>query len=206
MSLGQNNGKNYIESFPVFNTKKTMILGEVLNVNTQKMNESDAVKYVYNGDTSKLYINEAVLDGETGELLGKTINKRMPNRCFCICYETGFVVGYTFFESDSNGIQVFLCGRLDIYDVDYVKKDSLCVKYVDEYEDYIESYYNPNTNKIFISDIRNEKALKSIFYNINMLSHKFEKIKEYTWNVGMPIKQQLKYLELENEFCCEVSE
>ena len=88
----------------------------------------------------------------------------------------------------------FLCGHLDIYDTHYIKKDSLCVKRVDEYEDYIESLFNPNSNKIFISDIRNEKFLKSTLYNINMDKHIFEKIKDYQWNKIVPFKDQLKVL------------
>ena len=70
----------------------------------------------------------------------------------------------------------------------------MCVKRVDEYEDYIESLFNPNSNKIFISDIRNEKFLKSTLYNINMDKHIFEKIKDYQWNKIVPFKDQLKVL------------
>ena len=106
-AICQSDCQRFIESFPANNTNDVMILGQILNVVSPKMSDAEAIKYVYSGDSSKLYIKELVLDGETGDVLRITNDKRLPNKCFRISSEKGYIVGYTSFEGDTSGIPVF---------------------------------------------------------------------------------------------------
>lgn len=168
----------------------------------QEMTEAEALEYVFDGDTSKLYVTHVVWDGETEEEIERYKKKEMPCKYFFKKYDTGFLVGYTTYNNGESEENIYSCGHLCIYDKNYEKKSSLCVFILDEFEDYIQALFNPQTNKIYMCDITSKPI--STMYKVNMETYQFEKIKEYKWAGDyVTFEEQLEYLKWDSDFVKE---
>lgn len=197
----QPDNQKFIKSFPI-NDKCEIISTRGMVVNASiKMSKEDAAKYVYNGDTTKLYCPELEFLGgyEKSNIVGKYNAEYIPNKCFRVDYDKFVLLAYSFYECNPDGFNHIVYGRFDIFDKNYVKTDSLCV-FKEMYDDDICGFFNPQNHKIYLYDMSNLNSKKSLMYNINENSLKFEEIQRYEGDLNATLKDQLKKLGWEELF------
>ena len=169
--------ERFINSFSVVNNERIMDFGRIAYTRNS-MSKQEAIDFVYNGDSTKLYCKGLIINLETEEIVGEITNLFLPDKSFKINTEQYFLIGYTSLECLSplpNELRL----NIMIVNKDYKIQDSMVVYKGNDYDWDIKSIFNPVTKKIFL--VRNKDAC---LYNINPATMKFELIKEQNGITG----------------------
>ncbi|MBO7432690.1 MAG: hypothetical protein J6U13_02940 [Salinivirgaceae bacterium] len=175
---GQVTIEDYIKSFPSLEGRSIVNLYDLYKQQRIKMTKEEALNYVLNGDTTKLYCLDLEYEGWEEKVYGKSIGEYYPLKCARVDYGNYFLICYETTECDDNGVWHKLLMTLEIFDKYYQKKDSLLVLKRDDHDTYIESLYNPQNHKLYLTDDLKE----SILYTINEKTLKFEELIRYDGN------------------------
>ncbi|MBE6341563.1 MAG: hypothetical protein E7069_12690 [Bacteroidales bacterium] len=193
-SNGQTYTKEYVKSFPLL--KGLSIIGHYdLFKHRVKMTKEEALNYVVNGDTTKLYCPELEYDGWEEKIYGMTVSEYMPAKFVRVDYDNYYLLCYEVTECDNNGVRHKRLIILEIIDRQYVKRDSIAVEKSDEWEDYIMSLYNPQTQKLYLYNM-SEHGGKwwSVLYRINPKTLKFEELRRFDGKVNAKLDKQIEAL------------
>ncbi|MBR6249672.1 MAG: hypothetical protein IKR17_00575 [Bacteroidales bacterium] len=194
--------KEYVKSFPLL--KGSSVIGHSdLFKHRVKMTKEEALNYVVNGDTTKLYCPELEYDGWEEKIYGMTVSEYMPAKFVRVDYDNYYLLCYEVTECDNNGVRHKRLIILEIIDRQYVKRDSIVIENSDEWEDYIMSLYNPQTQKLYLYNYNMPEygdKWYSVMYRINTKTLKFEELRRYNGNVNVKLEKQIEALGWENIF------
>lgn len=185
---------NYIKSYPKWDGSGIVKIHNLRN-SSIKMTREEALSYVANGDTTKLYCPELEYDGWEEKIYGMTISEYMPRKCIRIDYDNYYLICYEATECDNEGVRHKSTLIFEIIDKSYNKRDSIIVYKADDYENYTLGLYNFQTQKIYLY---NQSELGgnwwSVMYRINSKTMKFEEIIRYDGNINVKLDKQINAL------------
>lgn len=185
---------NYIKSYPKWEDSSTVEINNLRKMHT-KMTKEEALAYVVNGDTTKLYCPDLDYDGWEEKIYGMTISEYMPAKCIRVDYDNYYLLCYEVTECDNNGVRHKSTLIFEIIDKSYIKRDSLVAYKRDDYEVYIKGLYNFQTRKIYLY---NQSELGgnwwSVMYRINSKTMKFEEIIRHDGNINVKLDKQINAL------------
>lgn len=170
--------KDYINSFKENNSKNYLNFGTIIQQGV-KMTKNEALDYVYNGDTNKLYCVSKIFNMETEKI--ETISRELilPKKNLRINFKDFYILANTSFDCNDKNLLIKVFLTLSIIGKDFKLKDKLIVYIGNEYDYTLTGLLNPNTGKVFlIGDIQNIGSKQAYIYGINNETLKFELIKE----------------------------
>lgn len=178
--------KKFVDSFKKERTDQILDFGRIVQT-SNPMTKREALLYVYQGDTIKLYCNHKIFSMETEKVEGISRELFLPSKCLRLDLGGYYLVAYTSYDcQDPDKLPTFLL-NMRIIDKNYKIRDSLIVyKEVEDWE--ISGLINPGNGKIFI---RTEQ--QALIYRVNS-NLKFEIEKERS-----NIKSTTDYLEKDLE-------
>jgi len=173
--------KRYIDSFDETSKQKLGNFRVLLNEG-KNMTKAQAVEFVYQNDTSKLYCHFQEFNMETEERGAFTTELYLPQKCLKLTTSKFILIGYSTFncENPDKLLEMFL--TLKIVDPKSLKiTDSLVVYHGNEYDWRMTGLINPENNKIFsIEQLgKREFNARAYIYKINdALKFEIEKQQE----------------------------
>jgi hypothetical protein len=168
----------FIDSFKEESSGKIIDFAKVVQLN-RPMDKEDAINFVYNGDTSKLYCVQKIINIETEEIEGFSRELYLPSKCLRIEFDNCFLIAYSsyFCQNPNDLLKVAL--NISIIDDNYAIKENMIVYIGSDYESEITGLLNPKNGKMFlIGDIQNKGYNQAIIYKLSGSTKTFEKIKE----------------------------
>ena len=163
--------KEYINSFKYERTSDIIEFRKISKKGIQ-MSKEEALAFVYNGDTAKLYCIQKTINMETEEISHVKQFIFLPNKCMKIDMGEYFLIAYTSFEC-FNDLTTSLF--LTIIDKTYRIKDNLLVYRGNDYDSDFHGLLNPLNGNIFLyGNITEASNRQAIIYKINDSNMKFE--------------------------------
>ena len=200
LTYGQALMEDYVKSYPPFEARGIVESYELYNKHV-KMTKEEALTFVVNGDTSKLYCPNLEYDGWDEKIYGMSISEYMPEKCVRVDYENYSLICFEYTECDSNGVRPKSVLIFELIDKNYIKRDSLVVYKRDDYEVYLQGLYNSQTQKIYLYNTPESGDIwYSIIYRINSKSLKFEVLRRYDGKVNAKVNKQIEALGWEEVF------
>ena len=200
ISYGQITTKDYVKSYPNLEDGNIVKIHNLRN-SSIKMSKEEALSYVVNGDTTKLYCPELEYDGWEEKIYGMTISEHMPRKCIRVDYNNYYLICYKSTECDNEGVRHKGILVFEILDKSYNKRDSIIVYKADDYENYTQGLYNSQTQKIYLYNTPESGDIwYSIIYRINSKSLKFEVLRRYDGKVNAKVNKQIEALGWEEVF------
>ncbi|MCQ2375520.1 MAG: hypothetical protein MJ069_06450 [Salinivirgaceae bacterium] len=170
--------KIYIDSYDEY-TNCGIIDCSLLEQSNQRVNESDAIKFVYYGDTSNINCTKIDIDMWTEENRGYVRERELPIKCLKITTDTYFLIAHTSLKCNAPNELTDYFMFFEIFNKEYKKIDSLLVVKGNEYENSISGLLNPEQQMIFVAgNIQSDKKMQAFIYRINTQTLRFEQIKE----------------------------
>jgi len=171
---GQTSSKDFADTFIV----KEGILNCVSEVfNGKRMEVEEALSYVYEGDSSRLYCEQAIFNMENEKISGYERELFLPSKCFKIELAHCTILAYTLYDCQNVrnliGQKMILC----IIDKENVFQDSIVAYLGDDYEDDITGLINCKNGKVFVRGVGIDDLYVRM-YNVNPKTLKYEIIKE----------------------------
>ena len=168
----------YINSYKKEKPDKILNFAKVVQINRQ-MTKEDALEFVYNGDTAKLYCKQKIFNMETEKVEGIAKDLYLPSKCLRINMGNYFLIAYSSYLCQNPNELLKIVLNLSIVDRNFKIRDNMLVYKGSDYESEIAGLLNPNTGKIFLlGDIQNIESKQAYIYKINIETLKFELIKE----------------------------
>lgn len=140
----------FINSFPLVNSNTFLRFGVAVGTGS-KMTSAEALVYVYDKDSTKLYCKQKIFNMETEKVEGISKELYLPQKCLRIKTKDFMVIGYSAFEcQDPNKpLKQFLI--LNIIDAStFQVTDSLLVHSGNDYGSEMTGLINPKNRKVFI--------------------------------------------------------
>lgn len=167
--------EKFLESFNIVSMEGIGDFRSLVN-NGKNMTKEQALMFVYEKDTSKLYCHFQEFNMETEERGAMVTDLYLPQKCLKIETPNFILIGYSTFEcQDPNELlEMFL--TLKIIDSKTLQTtDSLVVYRGNEYDWYMTGLVSSENNKIFTIEQLGEREFnaKAAIYKINK-SLKFE--------------------------------
>jgi hypothetical protein len=169
-------------TFELFvNSFDTMDANEVIEFRSvfykaEEMSKDDAIKYIYNNDSTKLYCKEEIFNMETEKVEGYSTNIFLPKKLLKLRTADYILISYS----------TQICPDLSVHDVTeavvilkilnlkYQIMDSIIV-YKEKYDYSTRAILNPKTGKLFlISSDTTRSHLEASLIRINPKTLKFE--------------------------------
>ncbi len=175
---GQEKERLFILSFP-YEHKDTLIESQILMFKKNPMTEEEALRFVYNYDTSRLYCRGIYFDMEEEKVTGEWEEKRLPNKCLGINADGFYLVAYTSYDCQDPKAQQWDYLHFAIYDKDFQLKDKILLYQGDEYGYEIKGLINVKSFKIlrfYIDGYTKERVFQVL--GVNRKTLKFETVKE----------------------------
>jgi len=157
----QNNIERYVNSFPIINTEVVQtseLLFQGINAS-----QSEALNYIYNGDTSRLYCIEEEYDMITEKVINKYKIEVFPKKCARVNLDSLILVFYTTNECQNPRSLDWLNLYLAIYSMKYELLKTILIHRESEYDTKMSSLINIKTMKVFQYN-----------YNIDLKNKEFE--------------------------------
>ncbi len=175
---GQEKEKLFILSFP-YEFKDTLIEAPILMFKKNPMTDEEALQFVYNNDTSRLYCKGVYFDQIEEKETGQWCEKKLPNKCLGINADSFYIVAYTSYDCQDPKAQHWDYLHFVIYDKNFHLKDDLLLYQGDEYDYKITGLLNVKSIKFlryYYDDYFKERVFQII--RVNRKTLKFETIKE----------------------------
>jgi hypothetical protein len=169
---------NYINSFKEDTSSKILFFKKIVD-RKNRMTKEEALDFVYNGDTSRLYCYQASFNMETEKVEGSSRDLYLPDKCLKINMPEYTLIGYSSYKckNPNQPLKFFL--NLIIVNKKYQLTDSLIVLESTDFDSDISGLLNPKTEKLFlVGYLKNRPERQAIIYKINSSNLKFEIIKE----------------------------
>lgn len=182
--------KKWIDSFEKTSDQGPCNFRVLLNKG-KNMTKEQAVEFVYQNDTSKLYCHFQEFNMETEKQGAFTTELYLPQKCLKLTTSKFILIGYSTFKCDDPDKLLEMYLTLKIIDRKGLRStDSLIVYRGNEYDWQMTGLINPQNNKIFILEQlgKSEFNARAFIYKIdNALRFEIEKrqegIKEITDNL-----------------------
>lgn len=104
--------KNYLDSYKKSEKEELVNFNRLVNTG-KKMTKEEALYYVYEGDTSRLYCVQKKFNMETEKVEGFTRELFLPNKCLRIDKKDYTIIAITIFECQD--IEKILTIKLMLY-------------------------------------------------------------------------------------------
>jgi hypothetical protein len=161
--------KSYLNSFDEISKDKLGNFGVLLNKG-KNMTEEQAIEFVYQNDTSRLFCHFQEFNMETEQRGAFTSELYLPQKCLKVTTSKFILIGYSTFEcQDPNKLlEMFLTLKI-IDSKTFQITDSLVVYRGTEYDWKRTGLINPQNNKIFTIERLDERIFnaQAFIYKIN---------------------------------------
>jgi len=167
----------YINSFKEIEEYNIVDFGKVIQLG-DNMTKKEALNYVYNGDTARLYCIQEIFNMETEKTEGTIRELFLPKKCMRIDMENYYLIANTSYRcQDINELTRVL---LTIYIIgkDYLLKDSIIAYIGHEYDYELTGLINLKNANVFLTGIENKTERYAKIFRINQNSLKFEIVRE----------------------------
>lgn len=193
---------HFIKSFKEEKSVNILNFAKVVQIK-RPMTKEDALRFVYNGDTSKLFCIQKVINMETEKTEGFSRELYLPSKCFRVKLSDCSLIAYSSYLCQNPNELLKVVLNILIIDENYTVKENMIVYKGSDYESEITGLLNPRNGNIFlIGDIMNIGKKQARLYKIGSESKKFEQIKgENNLNGATDdLMELLKSLEWEESF------
>jgi hypothetical protein len=169
--------KEFIDSFRKSKKEELISFGRLINWDNQ-MTKQEALDYVYNGDTSRLYCIQKIFNMETEKTEGVSRDIYLPNKSLRIDGENYILIATTSFECQNINEMVKVKLTLSLIDNNYNLKDTMLVYEGNDYDYKISGLLNTSNGKAFITGYEKETGRYAKLIKINLEILKFEVVRE----------------------------
>jgi hypothetical protein len=139
-----NQWRQFVNSFSAEKSKtKILDFRDVMDRNN-KMTNVEALKYVYNGDTTKLHCIGTFLDMETEKVHGTYKVSNIPRKCLRIEMDNFILIGYAWSDCYSTYLNLLILNK------QYQITDSMTVCKGNEYDYDSHGLLNPSNIKLIV--------------------------------------------------------
>ncbi len=161
--------ERYIDSFDETSKQKLGNFRVLVN-DGKNMTKDQAVEFVYQNDTSKMYCHFQEFNMETEKRGAFTTELYLPQKCLKLTTSKFILIGYSTFkcEDPDKLLEIFL--TLKIVDPKSLQiTDSLVVYHGNEYDWQMTGLINPENNKIFLIEQLGKRQFnaQAFIYKIN---------------------------------------
>lgn len=193
----------FINSFPEVNRSTILRLGVVVGTGP-KMTKEEAMAFVYDNDSTKLYCKQKIFNMETEKVEGISTELYLPQKCLQIKTNKFILMGYSAFEcQDPNKLlKQFLTLNI-IHASNFQVTDSLLAYTGNDYGSEITGLINPQNNKIFILKQMGQRTQnkQAFIYKINdALKFEIEKQQSNIENMTDDLEKDIKLLGWQEAF------
>lgn len=144
----------FIKDFPLYSDTKVINFEAVFG--QKKMQTDWAISIVYDGDSSRLFCKEKIVNLENEREYSISRELYLPELCFRLKIPNGHLVAYTSYECQD--VNKPLYRKLHLLSVQGLKETDILVGQVsDEFDNLLTGLLNPATLKIFIVGILDSK-------------------------------------------------
>lgn len=161
--------KRYIDSFEETSKQRLGNFRMLLN-DGKNMTKEQAVEFVYQNDTSKLYCHFQEFNMETEKRGAFTTELYLPQKCLKLTTSKFILIGYSTFkcENPDKLLEMFLTLKI-VDSKSFQTTDSLVVYHGNEYDWQMTGLINPENNKIFTVEQlgKREFNARASIYKIN---------------------------------------
>lgn len=162
INFQKNDFKKYVDSFNNAKTSSIVEFRDIVNTGVQ-MSKKEALKFVYFGDTSKLYCLQKSFNEETEEISDVRRVIFLPYKCIKFDMGKYFLIAYSSFECYGDVTKL----TLSIVTKGYQVKDSLVVYKGNNYDLSLDGLFNPQNGKIFLYKLKKDQNRQALIYEIN---------------------------------------
>jgi hypothetical protein len=182
--LFQNNSSSsFVNSFKLEKSLKPVNFAELSELGEQ-MTKKEAILFVYNGDTSKLYCKQKIVNTETEEIEGVKTDIYMPLKCLRFDLKSYYLITFVSYECSTPEKLVKGLLHLAVVDKKYNIIDTKVVYIGTEYDWEMSGMLNPSNGVFIILSVQpNNRTKDAQIFKINS-SLRFELIKEAKNVVG----------------------
>lgn len=166
----------FIETFKTQPPSGIINFGTVIQ-DGDRMTKSEALKFLYYGDTLRLFCEEKIIDMENERNFAIVRNLYLPKKNFKVVTEKYNLIATTEYECKDVLHPMWLQLSLKIFDRNNRIKDSLVVQRSNDYDYQTTSIMNLDNNKIFLVQTRDD-AHHIFLYSIDNEQLVFKKEKE----------------------------
>lgn len=160
-TYSQSGIEGYINSFPLI--KRDIIQTSQIISEGKEMSKDEALKFIYNGDTNKLYCIEEEYDMITEKVQNRYVVEKIPEKCGKIVLDSIILVFYTTYNCQEPRSLYWQNLYLSIYDQDFRLKENFLIHRESEYDVEVSGLLNIKTRKFF-----------RYFYNSNSKTKDFQ--------------------------------
>ncbi len=173
----QSLSEKFVLSFNRPLNKDSIIVSSNELYNKMEMTRFEALNFVYDNDTSKLYCHGFFYDMLNEKKTGKWTELKLPKKCFRMENNSINLLAYSSYDcQESNVINV--CLNLVILNKKFIETDKLIVYKGNDNGYVINSLINKRTFKVFLYTYNSKTKMKEFsVYKINSNTLRFELIK-----------------------------
>src|SRR5690606_13265821 len=103
----------------------------------EPMTKEEAVRFVYNNDSSRLYCERDIFNMEEEKVLGRVREMYLPSKCLKVEEKKYTIIGYSSYECSGDDNYIFYLMHLLTMDKSYNVIDSLTVYKEDEHNAFV---------------------------------------------------------------------
>jgi hypothetical protein len=169
VSAQDNSWRQFVNSFFLERSKSNFINLGGIDGRGNSMTKTEALKYVYDGDSARLHCEDIIFDMETETVLGTEIRLNLPRKCLRLETDNFILIGYAYNDCKNYFLKVLILNK------EYQITDSMMVCKGDDYGYDRYGLFNPSNAKLIMFDAFDNRT--SRLYRVNE-KLKFELIKE----------------------------
>jgi hypothetical protein len=184
-SCQTNTNSKYINSFPQEVSKTILEFSQIVYFDNP-MTKEESLKYVYNGDSSRLYCIQKKINQETELNEGFTKELYLPSKCMRIKTDNYIIVANSSYTCNDPNDLVRIQLILSIFDLNYNKTDQLVALQESDNDVEISGILNNVNQKLFVLIFpSNTLSQSATIYEIDGHTLKFTPVRksiEYNQN------------------------
>ncbi|MEQ8683838.1 MAG: hypothetical protein RIE86_01035 [Imperialibacter sp.] len=176
---------DFVKSFKEEVSKNSVNFGEIAFRNSLPMTKQEALQFVYDGDSSKLYCKQEIFNMETEKTSGISTELYLPSKCLKISSNDYMLIGYSEYRCQDPNELLKIILRLSIVSNAYQVTDNLIAYQGSDYDFDTMGLISPTTGNILLVNVNQKNGKTDAFvYQVNTKTLKFEILKESLGVVG----------------------
>lgn len=176
---------DFVKSFKEEGSKKSVNFGEIAFRNSLPMTKQEALQFVYDGDSSKLYCKQEIFNMETEKTSGISTELYLPSKCLKISTNDYILIGYSEYSCQDPNELLKIILRLSIVSNTYQVTDNLIAYQGSDYDFDRMGLISPTTGNILLVNVNQKNGKTDAFiYQVNTKTLKFEVVRESLGVVG----------------------
>jgi hypothetical protein len=170
---------NFVKSFREEDAKDILQFSEVVQSTDMPMTKEEALRFVYSGDTSKLYCQQKIFNMETEVVSGISTELYLPIKSLKMSMGNYTLIAFSEYSCENPDELLKVILTLVLVDNTYQVRDTMVAYLGSDYDIETTGLFNPvKANVLIVNTNQTSVGIEAFVYHINEKTLKFEVIKE----------------------------